>query len=227
MNDARWLLQWSRFGALCWGARSLPIGGAAEGPARARREHAGREHAQNPLTLASVAARRFSASAKRTSLNADLAEGYGPWTMTADEDLLQIVTTANVACGGHAGDANIMAAVLERAAVHGVSVGAHPGYDDKPGFGRRVLKMELDEIEHLIAYQVGALLGVAAMVRARRAAAGGAAAEVTHVKPHGALNNLACVDASVAAAITRGVAGVDPGLIMLAPVRAALASMRP
>jgi UPF0271 protein len=179
------------------------------------------------LTLASVGARRFSASAKRTSLNADLAEGYGPWTMTADEDLLQIVTTANVACGGHAGDANIMAAVLERAAVHGVSVGAHPGYDDKPGFGRRVLKMELDEIEHLIAYQVGALLGVAALVRARRAAAGGAAAEVTHVKPHGALNNLACVDASVAAAITRGVAGVDPGLIMLAPVRAALASMRP
>ena len=101
------------------------------------------------LTLASVGARRFSASPKRTSLNADLAEGYGPWTMTADEDLLQIVTTANVACGGHAGDANIMAAVLERAAVHGVSVGAHPGYDDKPGFGRRVLKMELDEIEHL------------------------------------------------------------------------------
>ena len=180
-----------------------------------------------PLTLASVGARRFSASAKRTSLNADLAEGYGPWTMTADEDLLQIVTTANVACGGHAGDANIMAAVLERAAVHGVSVGAHPGYDDKPGFGRRVLKMELDEIEHLIACQVGALLGVAALVRARRAAGGGAAAEVTHVKPHGALNNLACVDASVAAAITRGVAGVDPGLIMLAPVRAALASMRP
>ena len=67
------------------------------------------------VRLASVGARRFSASAKRTSLNADLAEGYGPWTMTADEDLLQIVTTANVACGGHAGDANIMAAVLERA----------------------------------------------------------------------------------------------------------------
>ena len=87
--------------------------------------------------------------------------------------------------------------------------------------------VQLDEIEHLIACQVGALLGVAALVRARRAAGGDAAAEVTHVKPHGALNNLACVDASVAAAITRGVAGVDPGLIMLAPVRAALASMRP
>ena len=178
------------------------------------------------LTVAGVGARRFScASAKRINLNADLAEGYGPWTMTADEDLLQIVTTANIACGGHAGDANIMAAVLERAAAHGVSVGAHPFYDDKPGFGRRVLKMELDEIEHLIAYQVGALLGVAALVRARRAAGGGAAAEVTHVKPHGALNNVACVDASVAAAITRGVAGVDRSLIMLAPVRVVLASM--
>ena len=167
---------------------------------------------------------RLSISAKRINLNADLAEGYGPWTMTADDELLKIVTTANVACGGHAGDANIMAAVLERAAAHGVSVGAHPGYDDKPGFGRRVLKMELDEIEHLIAYQVGALLGVAGLVRARRAASGGdggASAEVTHVKPHGALSNVACVDASVAAAITRGVVGVDPRLILLAPVRVA------
>ena len=93
---------------------------------------------RSTLRVAGVGARRFSTSAKRINLNADLAEGYGPWTMTADEDLLQIVTTANVACGGHAGDANIMAAVLERAAAHGVSVGAHPGYDDKPGFGRRV-----------------------------------------------------------------------------------------
>ena len=97
---------------------------------------------RSTLRVVGVGARRFSASAKRINLNADLAEGYGPWTMTADEDLLQIVTTANVACGGHAGDANIMAAVLERAAAHGVSVGAHPGYDDKPGFGRRVRKME-------------------------------------------------------------------------------------
>ena len=73
--------------------------------------------------------RQLSTEAKRINLNADLAEGFGPWTMTADDDLLKIVTTANVACGGHAGDANIMAAVLERAAAQGVSVGAHPGYE--------------------------------------------------------------------------------------------------
>ena len=166
--------------------------------------------------------RQLSTEAKRINLNADLAEGFGPWTMTADDDLLKIVTTANVACGGHAGDANIMAAVLERAAAQGVSVGAHPGYEDKPGFGRRVLKMELGEIEHLIAYQTGALLGVAGLVRARQqsqvgaaGAAGAAEVRVTHVKPHGALNNVACVERAVADAIVRGVRGVDKELIML------------
>jgi len=167
--------------------------------------------------LSTTARRHLSTTPRRINLNADLAEGFGPWSMTADEELLRIVTTANIACGGHAGDANIMASVLERAAEHGVSVGAHPGYDDKPGFGRRVIPMELCEVEQLIAYQTGALLGTAGLVRARSAAGGKQPLRVTHVKPHGALNNVACVDERMAAAIVRAVVGVDPSLIMLAP----------
>lgn len=152
---------------------------------------------------------------KKINLNADLGEGFGPWTMTADDELLKIVNTANIACGGHAGDCNIMAQVLELAFKSGASVGSHPSYEDKPGFGRRVLPMTLKEIEHLVAYQTGALLGVAGLVRSRCADAPDA--RVTHVKPHGALNNVACENADVAAAIVRGVVGVDRDLIMLAP----------
>jgi len=160
---------------------------------------------------------------RKINLNADLAEGFGPWNMTADAELMKIVTTANIACGGHAGDANIMASVLESAYSNGVSVGAHPGYDDKPGFGRRVIPMALAEVEQLIAFQIGALVGMAGLVRARQTTKGTtnshgeAGVRVTHVKPHGALNNLACVNDDVANAIVRGVVGVDKELIMLAP----------
>jgi len=157
-----------------------------------------------------------SSTGKKINLNADLAEGFGPWTMTADEELLKIVTTANIACGGHAGDANIMASVIESALSQGVSIGSHPGYDDKPGFGRRVLPMTLAEIEQLVAFQTGAMLGVTGLVRSRNNSLGNEA-KVTHVKPHGALNNIACEQPDVAAAIARGVAGVDRDLIMLAP----------
>eukprot|EP01043_Picozoa_sp_COSAG02_P008888 COSAG02_NODE_293_length_25438_cov_52.630254_1_plen_312_part_00 len=158
---------------------------------------------------------------RRINLNADLAEGYGPWAMTADEELMSIVTSANLACGGHAGDASIMATNLALAAETGVSVGAHPGYDDKRGFGRRVIPMTLAEIEELVAFQTGALLGVAGLARTRQPP-GTAPATVTHVKPHGALNNLACIDATVAAAIARAVVGVDKTLIMLAPASSEL-----
>ena len=163
------------------------------------------------------AARSCASGTKRINLNADLAEGFGPWAMTADEELLKVVTSANLACGGHAGDANIMAEVLEKASAHGVSVGAHPGYDDKPGFGRRVIPMTLPEVEHLIAYQTGALLAMAGLVRARQPGSPAQACRVTHTTPHGALNNVACVDEAVAAAIVRAVFGVDRSLIMLAP----------
>lgn len=129
--------------------------------------------------------------------------------------------SANVACGGHAGDASIMAANLALASTRHVSVGSHPGYDDKPGFGRRVIPMTAAEIEELVAFQTGALLGVAGLARTRQPA-GEPPVQVTHVKPHGALNNVACVDKSVAAAIARAVLGVDPSLIMLAPASSEL-----
>jgi len=165
-------------------------------------------------SLPKVQRRSMVGVGKKINLNADLGEGFGPWRMTADSELMQIVTTANVACGAHAGDADTMASVLECAYDCGVSVGAHPGYDDKPGFGRRVIPMTLTEIENLIAFQTGALLGMAGVVRSRKSGKG---VEVTHVKPHGALNNLACVKQDVADAIVRGVVGVSKDLIMLAP----------
>ena len=150
---------------------------------------------------------------KQFNLNADMAEGYGPWEMGDDGGLLDIVQTANIACGFHAGDFNIMARTMAAAAGKGVGVGAHPGFHDLHGFGRRQMHLPEREIENLVAYQVGASLGIAAQV----------GATVGHVKPHGALNNMACADRSIAGAIARSVKAVDPGQILLAPALSELA----
>ena len=147
-------------------------------------------------------------------LNADCGEGYGPWRMGDDEGILSIVTSANIACGGHAGDAHTMARTLEIAKAKGVGVGAHPGYDDPMGFGRRVIPMSPDEVERMVAYQTGAMLGMAAL----------AGVEVAHVKPHGALNNVACRERPLADAIARAVRAVDPSLVLLAVARSELES---
>lgn len=141
----------------------------------------------------------------KVNINADLGESFGPWVMGADAAMLGIVGAANIACGLHAGDPEVMRATLAEAQRNGVSIGAHPGFDDLRGFGRRQIRMPAREIESLVAYQIGALMGVAAMVGAR----------VTHVKAHGALNNMASVDADYAGAIARGVKAVDPALIHL------------
>lgn len=133
----------------------------------------------------------------RIDLNSDLGEGYGPWAMGDDVAMLDIVTSANVACGGHASDPETMYRTLVAARERGVVVGAHPGYADPLGFGRRVIPMTPAEIGRMVAAQVGALRGVAALARVR----------VAYVKPHGALGNLAAADAEVAAEIAR-VAGV-------------------
>jgi 5-oxoprolinase (ATP-hydrolysing) subunit A len=133
----------------------------------------------------------------RIDLNSDLGEGYGPWAMGDDVAMLDIVTSANVACGGHASDPETMYRTLVAARDRGVVVGAHPGYADPLGFGRRVIPMTPAEIGRMVAAQVGALRGVAALAGAR----------VAYVKPHGALGNLAAADAEVAAEIAR-VAGV-------------------
>jgi UPF0271 protein len=142
------------------------------------------------------------------NLNADMAEGYGPWRMGDDDGLLQIINSANIACGFHAGDYQIMGSVMKSADSYGVSIGAHPSFYDLHGFGRRQMSLSDAEIERLIAYQLGASLGVAAAEQVR----------VTHIKPHGAINNMACADAGLSSVIVRAVKAVDPNIIMLAPV---------
>lgn len=142
----------------------------------------------------------------RVDLNADLGEGYGPWRMGNDAALLDLLTSANVACGGHAGDADTMVETLELARARGVVVGAHPGYADPAGFGRRVIPMTARGIERMVATQIGTLMGAAALAGVR----------VAYVKAHGALANLAADEVDVAQAVARAVAAVSRDLGLLA-----------
>lgn len=148
----------------------------------------------------------------RINLNADLGEGYGPWTMGDDAAMLGVVSSANIACGGHAGDPDVMRTTLALARERGVSVGAHPSYPDLRGFGRRPMALSTQELENQLAAQIGALSAIAALESVR----------VTHVKPHGALNNQACVDRTLADTVCRAMRAIDPGLILLAPAASAL-----
>ncbi|MEM1236338.1 MAG: 5-oxoprolinase subunit PxpA [Pseudomonadota bacterium] len=142
----------------------------------------------------------------RIDLNSDLGEGFGPWTMGDDAAMLSIVTSANVACGGHASDPETMYQTLQVAKDQGVTVGAHPGFEDRAGFGRRVIPMQPDEIARMCAAQIGALQGIASQV----------GIPVRYVKPHGALGNLAARDRTVADAIADAVHRIDPALAILA-----------
>jgi UPF0271 protein len=130
-------------------------------------------------------------------LNADLGESFGHWTLGDDERLVAHITSANVACGFHAGDFRVMERTVAMCRDAGVAVGAQPGYPDLLGFGRRALPFEPDEVESMVRYQIGAL---EAFCRAARV-------ELHHVKPHGALYNQAAVTPPLAAAIARAVAG--------------------
>lgn len=141
----------------------------------------------------------------RLDLNADLGEGFGSWRLGDDAALLDIVTSANVACGFHAGDPDIMVETVAAARARGVAVGAHPGFSDLRGFGRLRIHESPQRIERDIAYQIGALQACAALAGGR----------VTHVKAHGALANLSNEDATVAEALARAVAGVDPRLALV------------
>jgi UPF0271 protein len=143
----------------------------------------------------------------KINLNADLGESFGAWTMGEDEAMLDVVTSANIACGFHAGDPLVMRTTVRTALAAGVGLGAHPAYPDLQGFGRRPMKMAPAELEAALIYQIGALAGIAA-------AEGG---RLTHVKPHGALNNQACEDAALAETVARAVHAVDRDLILLAP----------
>ena len=148
----------------------------------------------------------------RINLNADLGESFGAWSMGRDGDMLQLVDSANIACGFHAGDPLVMRRTVATARRHGVSIGAHPSFPDLQGFGRRRIDMAPDEVEAMVVYQIGALQGIAAAEGHR----------VTHVKPHGALNNLACEDIELARCLARAVRAAGPELILLAPARSAL-----
>lgn len=144
--------------------------------------------------------------ARTIDLNSDLGEGFGPWKMGDDREMLGIVTSANIACGGHASDPETMFETLQLADARGVIVGGHPGYPDREGFGRRVIPMDPAEIGRMVAAQIGALAHVAALVPV----------EVRYVKPHGALGNLAAADRSVAEAIAAAVGALPGGLAILA-----------
>jgi UPF0271 protein len=139
-------------------------------------------------------------------LNSDLGEGFGTYRCGDDDAMLSIVTSANVACGLHAGDPEVMARTFATARERGVAVGAHPGFPDLWGFGRRRLPFSNGEIERLVAYQIGAATALAAYAGHR----------ITYVKTHGALGNIACEERDVADAVARAVRAVDPGLALLA-----------
>lgn len=138
-------------------------------------------------------------------INSDLGEGYGAWTMGDDAAMLAIVSSANVACGFHAGDPLTILSTLREAAARGVAVGAHVGYPDRVGFGRRPMDVAPAELTADVIYQIGALQGLAAAAGTR----------VSYVKPHGALYNTIAADAKQADAVIEGIRAVDPSLILM------------
>lgn len=140
------------------------------------------------------------------NLNADAAEGWGAYDIGDDAAILEIVQSVNVACGFHAGDPNTMHRMVLEADRHKVSIGAHPGFNDLWGFGRRRIDMHPKDLEYAVAYQIGALQAIAHY----------AGQQVTHVKPHGALNNMAAEDSDLAMAIGRGIKTVSKDLIFVA-----------
>jgi len=142
----------------------------------------------------------------KIDLNCDLGESFGAWKMGNDAAMIELATTVNIACGYHGGDADVMRETVELAKARGVSIGAHPGYRDLQGFGRRPFPgMKSSEIENLVAYQIGALQAIATM----------AGHKVTHVKAHGALSNVACEEPMTARAIASAIKAVDPNLIFV------------
>jgi UPF0271 protein len=142
---------------------------------------------------------------RRVDLNADVGESFGAWALGQDPALFPHITSANVACGFHAGDPGVMRVTVALAREHGVAIGAHPGFPDLAGFGRRDMRVAPRDVEDFVAYQIGALAGIAAAQGMR----------LQHVKAHGALYNMAASDASLADAIARATAAVDRSLVLL------------
>lgn len=141
----------------------------------------------------------------KIDLNSDLGEGYGAWTMGDDSAMLNIVSSANVACGFHAGDPVSILATLREAAKRGVAIGAHVSYPDRVGFGRRPMDVTSAELTADVIYQIGALQGLCRAVGTR----------VTYVKPHGALYNTIASDARQGAAVIEALKEIDPALVLM------------
>nr|WP_318539721.1 5-oxoprolinase subunit PxpA [Terribacillus saccharophilus] len=141
---------------------------------------------------------------KTIDLNSDLGESFGAYTIGNDQEVLKYISSANIACGFHAGDHNVMLETVKTAAELGVGIGAHPGFPDLAGFGRREMKLSPKEIYNLVVYQVGAIQG----------AAKACGTYVQHVKPHGALYNMASKDSAIAEAIATAVHAVDSKLVL-------------
>jgi UPF0271 protein len=141
----------------------------------------------------------------RIDLNSDLGEGFGAWSMGDDAAMLGIVTSANVACGYHAGDPVVMDRTVRAALANGVDLGAHVSFPDLAGFGRRAMAIEPRELELHIVYQLGALEGIARAAGHR----------ITHVNAHGALGNIVCADHGVAEVLVRAVRAFDPRIALL------------
>jgi len=142
---------------------------------------------------------------KTVDLNSDMGEGFGPWEMGDDAALLDVITSANVACGMHAGDPDVMAKTMRMAVDKGVGIGAHPGFDDLLGFGRRRLSRSHEELTNLIAYQLGAAQAMAKAI-------GG---HVRHFKLHGALSNMCSEDIEMARTCYRAALSVDPEIVVM------------
>ncbi|MED3648416.1 LamB/YcsF family protein [Halalkalibacterium halodurans] len=141
---------------------------------------------------------------QRVDLNSDLGESFGAYTIGQDDRVLEHVTSANIACGYHAGDHNVMARTVKLAADKGMGIGAHPGFPDLLGFGRRNIQTDHKDIYNFIVYQVAALNGFCQLHRVR----------MQHVKPHGALYNMAAKDRVIAEAIAEAIYDIDPSLIL-------------
>jgi UPF0271 protein len=146
--------------------------------------------------------------AESMKLNSDLGESYGSWVMGMDEAVMPFIDMANIACGFHASDPDVMAKTIQSALQHNVMIGAHPGYEDKKGFGRRSIPHSDNELKNLIVYQVGALIGMCKLY----------GAEVEYIKPHGALYNDMMRDETIYRAIVEAIAqaGFNLPLMILA-----------
>jgi len=138
-------------------------------------------------------------------LNCDLGESFGRYTLGEDAKIMPFITSANIACGFHAGDPSVMQATVRLARQHGVAIGAHPGWPDLQGFGRREITVSPQEVEALVLYQIGALAGFAKAE----------GLDLRHVKPHGALYNQSAKDATLAESIARAVKRFSAGLILV------------